>query len=104
MSKVGVYICHCGINISSNVNIDEVLNTIKDQHGVSIVRDYSYMCSDPGQGQIKSDVREFGLDRVVVAACSPLMHENTFRKACESVGVNGYCFEMANIRAVFVGS
>jgi heterodisulfide reductase subunit A len=96
--KVGVYICHCGINIAATVDIEEVRSYISTLPGVAVCRDYRYMCSDPGQELIKKDIKEYGLNRVVVASCSPRMHEPTFRVACEEAGLNPYCFEMANIR------
>ena len=96
--KVGVYICHCGVNISSTVNIDNVVETLKNVANVAVCKDYQYMCSDPGQEMIKSDIAAHGLDRIVVAACSPRMHEPTFRAAVSDAGLNPYCLEMANIR------
>ena len=96
--KIGVYICHCGTNIAGKVNINEVLEFAKTLPDVTVVRDYKFMCSDPGQGLIQNDIKLFGLDRVVVASCSPLMHENTFRKTCSRAGLNKYLFQMANIR------
>ena len=98
MSKIGVYVCHCGVNIASSVDVDRVVEEVKAYPGVEVARNYAYMCSDPGQELIKKDIKELGLDRIVVAACSPRMHESTFRKACESAGMNAYCFEMTNIR------
>ncbi|HEY5132540.1 MAG TPA: hypothetical protein VII85_02520 [Candidatus Krumholzibacteriaceae bacterium] len=96
--RIGVYVCHCGTNIAGKVNIDEVVNFAKGLEGVALVRDYKFMCSDPGQAMIEKDITEGKIDRVVVASCSPLMHENTFRKVCERSGVNAYLFAMANIR------
>ncbi len=96
--KIGVYICHCGTNIAATVDVNEVTKFAKNLSGVAISRDYVYMCSDPGQELIKKDILNAKLDRVVVASCSPRMHEVTFRGACEEVGLNGYCMEMANIR------
>ncbi|MCX5752298.1 MAG: hypothetical protein NTW97_01495, partial [Candidatus Krumholzibacteria bacterium] len=96
--RIGVYVCHCGTNIAGKVNIDEVVKYAKGLENVSVVRDYKFMCSDPGQAMIEKDIREGAVDRVVVASCSPLMHENTFRKVCERSGVNAYLFAMANIR------
>jgi heterodisulfide reductase subunit A len=66
--------------------------------GVTLSRHYTYMCSDPGQALIQDDIRDKGLDRVVVASCSPMMHETTFRKACAQAGLNPYLFQMVNIR------
>jgi heterodisulfide reductase subunit A len=96
--KIGVYICHCGVNISSTVNVAEVRTFIAKQPHVVIARDYKFMCSDPGQDLIKQDIKNLGVNRVVVAACSPLMHELTFRLAAESAGVNRYLVQIANIR------
>jgi len=96
--KIGVYVCHCGTNIAATVDVKEVAEFAKTLPDVAIARDYVYMCSDPGQDLIKNDIRTEKLDRVVVASCSPRMHEVTFRHACEEAGLNGYCMEMANIR------
>lgn len=98
MAKIGAYICHCGINIASVVDVERVVKAAERFHSVVIARDYPYMCSDPGQELIKKDITEYKLDRIVIAACSPRMHESTFRKTCESAGVNAYCVEIANIR------
>jgi heterodisulfide reductase subunit A len=97
-AKIGVYVCHCGINISNTVDVADVRKYAESLPGVSVARDYTYMCSDPGQGLIVQDIKEFGLDKVVVSACSPRMHELTFRNAIESAGLNPYCLEIANIR------
>jgi heterodisulfide reductase subunit A len=97
-SKIGVYVCHCGINIASTVDSEAVAEYAATLPHVVVARDYMYMCSDPGQEMIQQDVRDLGLNRVVVASCSPRMHETTFRTAIEEVGVNPYYFEMANIR------
>jgi heterodisulfide reductase subunit A len=96
--RIGVYICHCGVNIASVVNVAEVRDFIAKQPNVVIARDYKFMCSDPGQDLIKQDIKNLGINRVVVAACSPLMHELTFRLAAESAGVNRYLVQIANIR------
>ncbi|MBN1409985.1 MAG: CoB--CoM heterodisulfide reductase iron-sulfur subunit A family protein [Spirochaetales bacterium] len=96
--KIGVYICECGINISSTVDVSKVAKKIGKLSGVAVSRNYKYMCSDPGQEMIKKDITALGLDRVVVASCSPRMHEPTFRNTVEEAGLNPYCFEMANIR------
>jgi heterodisulfide reductase subunit A len=97
-SRVGVYICHCGINIAATVDVEAVAAFAQTLPNVVVARDYTYMCSDPGQELIKSDIREHELTHVVVASCSPRMHEPTFRGAVEEEGINPYCFEMANIR------
>ncbi len=96
--KIGVYVCNCGTNIAKMVNVDEVVDSVKKMDGVTVARSYKYMCSNPGQEMIVHDIKELGLDRVVVAACSPRMHEPTFRKALEHAGINPYFLEMANIR------
>ena len=96
--KTGVYICHCGTNIAATVDVSEVAEYARGLEGVAISRDYMYMCSDLGQDLIKKDINEFGLNRVVVASCSPLMHELTFRRACQEGGLNPFLFQMANIR------
>jgi heterodisulfide reductase subunit A len=93
-----VYICHCGTNIANTVDVTGVAEYAGKLENVSIARDYAYMCSDPGQDILKKDIQEYGLNRVVVASCSPLMHENTFRKACDQAGLNPFFFQMANIR------
>ena len=96
--KVGVYVCNCGTNIAKMVDCDAVSEYAKTQPGVVVCKAYKYMCSNPGQEMIVKDVQELKLDRVVVAACSPRMHEPTFRSAIEKGGLNPYFFEMANIR------
>ncbi len=96
--KIGFYICHCGINIANTVDVDKVTAFAQTLPNVAIARNYQYMCSDPGQELIKNDIRTLGLERVVVAACSPRMHEPTYRKVVQSAGLNAYFFEMANIR------
>jgi heterodisulfide reductase subunit A len=98
MSRMGVFICHCGTNIAAVVDVLKVVETIKVIPGVAVAQDLKYSCSALGQGAIKDAVREHQLDTVVVAACSPRMHEPTFMKCIESVGLNPYKFEMANIR------
>lgn len=95
---VGVYVCHCGTNIAATVDVEAVSEFAAGLEGVVVARHYAYMCSDPGQALIQSDIREFGLDRVVVASCSPLMHETTFRQACAEAGLNPFLFQMTNLR------
>jgi len=97
-SRIGVYVCHCGINIAATVDSVEVAEYAGTLPHVVVARDYMYMCSDPGQEMIQQDIRDHDLNRVVVASCSPRMHEVTFRTTIEEVGVNPYYFEMANIR------
>ncbi|MEW6717196.1 MAG: CoB--CoM heterodisulfide reductase iron-sulfur subunit A family protein [Chloroflexota bacterium] len=96
--KVGVYICHCGTNIAKTVDVEEVSRWAGEQDSVEVSRDYKFMCSSLGQELIEEDIKEKGLTRVVVASCSPHMHEKTFRTACERGGLNPFLFEMANIR------
>jgi heterodisulfide reductase subunit A2 len=96
--KIGVYVCHCGVNISKTVNVDEVTEFASHLPYVKVARNYSYMCSDPGQLLIREDIKNNGLNRVVVASCSPRMHELTFRKTLLAAGLNPYYLEMANIR------
>lgn len=96
--RIGVYICHCGTNIAKMVDVVHIAKQMQDYPEVVVARDYKFMCSEPGQELIINDIKEHKLDRVVVAACSPLMHELTFRTACERGGLNRYLFEMVNIR------
>jgi heterodisulfide reductase subunit A2 len=96
--KIGVYLCHCGQNIAPKVDVEEVARHASTLPGVAVARDYKFMCSEPGQELIAKDVAEQGVDRVVVASCSPRMHEDTFRKACAKAGLNPFLFQMANIR------
>lgn len=96
--KIGVYICHCGANIAGTVDVEQVTEFAKGLPSVAAARDYKFVCSDPGQELIKNDIRELGLNRVVVASCSPRLHEPTFRRTVASAGLNPFLFEMANIR------
>ena len=96
--RIGVYVCHCGTNISHTVDIKAVVEYARTLPDVVAVREYKYMCSEPGQDLIKQDVEEQNLTRVVVSSCSPLMHEETFRNACEDAGLNRFLFQMSNIR------
>jgi len=96
--KIGVYICHCGSNIAGVVDVAEVARWAATLPDVAIARDYRFMCSSLGQELIQKDIQELGLDRVVVAACTPRMHEPTFQRAVAGAGLNPYYFEMANIR------
>jgi len=96
--KIGVYVCHCGANIAATVDVAQVTQYASGLPSVAIARDYKFMCSDPGQDLIKNDIKEMGLNRIVVASCSPRLHEPTFRRTLESAGLNPYLFEMANIR------
>jgi heterodisulfide reductase subunit A len=96
--RTGVYICHCGTNIAATVDVLAVAEFARSLDDVVLSRDYTYMCSNPGQDLIKQDIQEQDLNRVVVAACTPLMHEPTFRRACKEGALNPFFFQMANIR------
>jgi len=96
--KIGVYVCHCGINIGSVVDVPAVVEHALSLPGVAVAREYTYMCSDPGQNLVKDDIKNEGLNRVIIASCSPRMHEPTFRKTLKEAGLNPYFLEMANIR------
>jgi len=96
--RVGVFICHCGNNIAGTVDVAKVAEEARKMHGVVFATTYMYTCSEPGQKEIREAIKRENLDRVVVAACSPRMHELTFRRTIEKAGLNRYFFEMANIR------
>ena len=96
--RIGVYVCHCGLNIARTVDCKKVADTISGTEDVVVAQDIPYACSEPGQQSIKDDILEHGLDRVVVASCSPRLHEPTFRQMVQSAGLNPYLMEMANIR------
>jgi heterodisulfide reductase subunit A len=96
--RVGVYVCHCGVNIGATVDIPKVVEFAASLPGVVVARDYSYVCSDPGQKLILEDIEKLGINRVVTATCSPRLHEPTFRKTLQEAGLNPYCLEVANIR------
>jgi heterodisulfide reductase subunit A len=96
--SLGVYVCHCGTNIAGTVDVDELVEFAAGIPDVTVARDYQYVCSDPGQELIKEDIKGEHLTHVVVAACSPLMHEQTFRRACAEAGLNSYMLQIANIR------
>jgi heterodisulfide reductase subunit A len=96
--RIGVYVCHCGTNISQMVDVRAVAEYAGTLPGVRVAKTYQYMCSDPGQALIAKDIEEERLTHVVVSSCSPLMHERTFRRAVAEAGLNPYLFAMANIR------
>jgi heterodisulfide reductase subunit A2 len=96
--RIGVYICWCGTNIALMVDVEKVAEEVGKLPNVVVSKNYKYMCSDPGQDLIIKDIKENNLNRVVVAACSPRIHELTFRKALQNAGINPYLFEMTNIR------
>ena len=97
-NKIGVFICHCGINIASTVNIKDLVDYAKKLDGVVVSKDYKYMCSDVGANLIKDSIKKNKLDGVVIACCSPRMHEHTFRGVVEAGGINAFNLEIANIR------
>lgn len=96
--RIGFYVCHCGHNIAAMVDCADVAKYVGTLPNVALSRDYKYMCSDPGQELIQQDIREHRLNRIVVASCSPLLHEHTFRGATEAGGLNPFYFHMVNIR------
>jgi heterodisulfide reductase subunit A len=96
--KVGVYVCHCGTNIAKVVDVEDVTKWAENNPHVAISREYKFMCSSLGQELIEEDIKKEGLTKIVVASCSPHMHEGTFRTATENGGLNPFMFEMANIR------
>ncbi|MBR2442230.1 MAG: CoB--CoM heterodisulfide reductase iron-sulfur subunit A family protein [Clostridia bacterium] len=98
MQRIGVFICWCGSNIAATVDVVKVAETIKNEPGVVFAANYQYMCSENGQQLIKQAIKEHNLTGIVVGACSPRMHEATFRKAAEEAGMNPYMVEIANIR------
>ena len=98
MASIGVFVCHCGLNIASTVDVPRVVEVLRGYPGVSLAAEHKYMCSDPGQTLVRQAIQEHGLDGVVIAACSPSMHEVTFRKAAQAAGLNPYRVEIANIR------
>ena len=98
MQRIGVFVCHCGTNIAATVDVERVAETLGHEPGVVFATRYPYMCSQTGQDMIREKIAEYALTGVVICSCSPRMHEQTFRKACEKAGLNGYMVEIANIR------
>ena len=96
--RIGVFVCHCGINIAKTVDVERVTEEIAKEPDVVYAVSYTYMCSTPGQQMIVDAINEHNLDRVIVASCSPKMHELTFRRAAAKAGLNPFLCEMANIR------
>ena len=97
--RVGVYICHCGSNIAGTVDVEEVAKWAGENlQDVVVSKDYKFMCSSLGQAMIEEDIKKEKLTRVVVGACSPHLHEKTFRTACKNAGLNPYLFDMTNLR------
>lgn len=98
MQKIGVFVCWCGSNIAATVDVAAVAESVKNEPGVVFATDYQYMCSEGGQTMIQNAIKEKGLTGIVICACSPRMHETTFRKTAEAAGINPYMVEIANIR------
>ncbi|MDD4092767.1 MAG: CoB--CoM heterodisulfide reductase iron-sulfur subunit A family protein, partial [Smithellaceae bacterium] len=98
MSRIGVFVCHCGLNIAKTVRVSELAQFASTLPDVVVAKDYKFMCSTPGQEMIANDIKEHRLDRVIVTACSPLMHEQTFRKVLAASGLNQYLLTIVNIR------
>lgn len=96
--RIGLFVCWCGSNIGGVIDVPKVVEITKNFPGVAYATDYKYMCSEPGQDTIVKAIKEHNLDRVVVASCTPRLHEPTFRKTIAKAGLNPYMFEMANIR------
>jgi len=96
--RIGVYVCHCGLNIAQTVDCEKVSAFAGELEDVTVSKDIAYACSEPGQQEIKNDILDHGLDRVVVASCSPRLHEPTFKQMLQSAGINPYLMEMANLR------
>jgi len=96
--RIGVYVCDCGANIAGAVDVPQVVEFAKGLPGVVVAKEYKFVCSDPGQDIIKKDIKEQKLNRIVIASCSPRLHELTFRRLLASVDLNPYLMEMANIR------
>ena len=96
--KIGVYVCHCGLNIAQTVDCEKVAQLASQLDGVVVSKNISYACSEPGQHEIRDDIEENSLDRVVMASCSPRLHEPTFRQMMQDAGLNPFMLEMANLR------
>jgi len=96
--RIGVFVCHCGLNIAKTVRVSELAEFARTLPDVVIAEDYKFMCSTPGQELIQNDIKKHRLDRVIIAACSPLMHEKTFRKVVEAAGLNQYLLTIVNVR------
>jgi heterodisulfide reductase subunit A len=98
MKRIGVFVCWCGSNIAGTLDVEKVVEAAKRIPGVVHAEDYKYLCSDPGQNIVQKAVQDHNLDAVVISACTPSLHETTFRKASELAGLNPYQCEIANIR------
>ena len=98
VTRIGVYVCHCGLNIAGVVDVEKVAEYAKRLPDVAVSRHYTYMCSEPGQRMVQDDIKTLGIDRIVIATCSPRMHEDTFRRAVAETGLNPYLTEIVNLR------
>ena len=98
MSRIGVFVCHCGTNIAGTVDVERVAKAMELEPNVVYAADYKYMCSEPGQAMVKEKIEEYNLDRIVICSCTPRMHENTFRKMLAGTKINPYMLEIANLR------
>ncbi len=98
MKRIGVFVCHCGTNIASKVDVRSLVESARELQDVAYAADYQFMCSEPGQKLLVNSIREHDLNRVVIASCTPRLHEETFRKAVKAAGLNPYLLEIANIR------
>lgn len=96
--RIGVYVCRCGSNIAQTVNCDQVARSMEGREDVVLAKTVTYACSEPGQAEIRTDIGEHNLDRVIVASCSPRLHEPTFRNMMQQAGLNPYLLEMTNLR------
>lgn len=96
--RIGVYVCRCGMNIGQTVDCGRVAESVRDFPDVTVAKEITYACSEPGQMEIRNDIADLDLDRVVVASCSPRLHEPTFRHMMQEAGLNPYLLEMANLR------
>lgn len=96
--RIGVYVCQCGLNIGQTVDCKQVAKRALDTKDVLVSKDITYACSEPGQMEIRKDIQEHNLDRVVIASCSPRLHEPTFRNMMKDAGLNPFLLEMANLR------
>lgn len=96
--RIGVYVCHCGFNIEGAVDCRAVAEYASHLRDVVLAKDITYLCSEPGQDQIKGDIIENGINRIVIGSCTPRLHETTFRQCLEGAGLNPYLLEIANLR------
>ena len=96
--RIGVYVCHCGMNIAQTVDCDGIAASMAEMPDVAVAKGIGYACSEPGQREIREDIANHGLNRIVVGSCSPRLHEPTFRQMLIAAGLNPYLLEMANLR------